>query len=618
MGLVVLLTIPAGGYINPFKVLGVLIVLLIWTRLLTWVDKDAPAAHLPRQVLNSALIGGLFVGFLCFLLLPGFGFAFTIFLLCFFTDIGVYLGIRAKVVGLRDLSEQLKQWWQGLFASKAPKEVVVEAGQVLLMDKNGVARPVPGAESPDVLRYQAAQLLLTVPLQYGAERVDLVPGEPAQITYTVDGVRYEGDPMDRNQASQAVQYLKSLAGLDVEERRKPQTGIFKTNLDKHRKTIQIRTLGSTAGETLRLISEPQAQLGIKLDNLGFADDQLKELRELIAGGGGVVIFSAPRHQGLTSLAYGILRSHDAFLNHVHSVERAPELELEGVTQNTLSASPTQGDEAKSVSWIVSQEPDVVMVPLLEDPQSAVELAKFASDTRRVYVGFLAGSTFDALRQWRKLVGDDVLAMRSLKLVISGRLLRRLCTACKVGYAPDPSQLKKLNMNPEAVGKLFLARKEPMRDAKGRPVPCTFCHDLGFQGRFGVYETFTIDDEVRRMIESGGTEVQLKQVFRKQHGRLLQERALLHVQAGDTSLEEVLRVLKGDGTTPSPSSPMPTLGASSASSASSSGTKSSTATKTSAGTKASSSAAGHSKMPGTTKSSSASGAPVRRPTAGGSA
>ncbi len=263
---------------------------------------------------------------------------------------------------------------------------------------------------------------------------------------------------------------------------------------------------------------------------------------------------------MTSLCYATVRAHDAFLFHVHTIEHTPEFDLEGITQNALAANASPADEAKQVNWVVSQEPDVLLVTSLEDSHSAVDLAKFSLNERRVYIGMRVGSTLDALKQWRKLVGDDGLALKSLKAIIVGRLVRRLCSACKVGYTPDPNTLRKLNMNPDAVGKLYQARKEPMRDAKGNIVPCTFCHDLAFRGRFGIYEVMKIDDEIRNVIKAGGTDSQIKQAQRKQHGRLLQEVALAQVQAGETSVEEVLRVLKHDsesgGSTPRPRSGPP--------------------------------------------------------------
>jgi general secretion pathway protein E len=149
--------------------------------------------------------------------------------------------------------------------------------------------------------------------------------------------------------------------------------------------------------------------------------------------------------------------------------------------------------------------------------------------------------------WRKLIGDDRKAMRNLKYVISGRILRKLCAACKVGYTPDPATLRKLNLNPDKVRTLFQARSTPLMDPKGNPIPCEFCRELQFKGRTGVFETMLVDDEVRQIIEAGGSANQLKSAFRKQRGRYLQEQALAKVEAGETSVQEVLRVMKAEGT-----------------------------------------------------------------------
>ena len=101
------------------------------------------------------------------------------------------------------------------------------------------------------------------------------------------------------------------------------------------------------------------------------------------------------------------------------------------------------------------------------------------------------------------------------------------------------------MSPMKSARFTPPAKSRFCDSKGNAVPCTFCYDLAFKGRTGVYEIFTIDDEVRKIIETGGSENQLKQVFRKQRGKLIQEMALAQVKAGETSVEEVLRVLKAD-------------------------------------------------------------------------
>ena len=186
-----------------------------------------------------------------------------------------------------------------------------------------------------------------------------------------------------------------------------------------------------------------------------------------------------------------------------------------------------------------------MISKIEDAKVAIALAKYAGTGKRVYVGLRAGSTFDALMVWRKLIGDDKLAMKDLRLVITGRVLRRLCGACKAGYTPDPGTLRKLNMDPDKVGNLFQARTQPLRDPKGNPVTCDFCKELYFKGRLGVYEVFFIDDDARAILEAGGSQNQLKAVFRKQRAKYLQESALAQVEAGETSVQEVLRVMRAD-------------------------------------------------------------------------
>jgi type II secretory ATPase GspE/PulE/Tfp pilus assembly ATPase PilB-like protein len=544
MPLAALETVPLGGYINPFKAVAIIVMLLVWVKVLAWMDKDAPTAHLPRENLNAGMMGGLVIGYFLFFFLPGFGLAFGVLSLLLVLDIGVYLGIRQKVVGLADLKKDFAQWRTDLFKPKEKKGSKVVAGQVLIIDKGGSAQPVPESESPDLPLYEATQRLMTNPMKFGAERLDLTAGEPATINYYVDGVRYDGEAMDRNASGSAIQYLKRVAGLDLNERRKPQTGKFKAAFAEQKREVQITTFGSTAGESARMITDPKTRQSIKLESIGFTEPQLEVLKKSREAGG-VVLISAPKQQGLTSLAYSIIRGHDAFMFHVQTVERGAELDLEGITQNALAANASGAEEAKSVSWVVSQEPDVIMITSIEDTNSARDLVNFATGNRKSYICLRAGSTFDAIRQWRKLVGDDALAMKNLSMAISGRLVRRLCSACKVGYTPDPVQLRKLNMSPDTVGKLYAQRKEPMRDAKGNPVPCTFCHDLGFKGRFGVFEIFNIDDETRKILVAGGSDSQLKQAFRKQRGKLLQEMALAQVQEGETSVEEVLRVLKGD-------------------------------------------------------------------------
>jgi general secretion pathway protein E len=549
MGLFFLAAVQVGGYVSVLKTIPVILVLLLWARLLTWVDKDAPAAHLPRTAINTAFLGGLILAFFLLLFLPGYVIAFPVFVFIMLIEAGVYLGVRSKHVGLGDLQDQFNEW---LASFKRAKTVKALPNQVQIVGKGGAMVEPPEAESPERPAYDALQNALIEPLRKGAEQVDITPGEAgAAVQYKVDGVPYRGATIERGTAPGAVAFLKTAAGLDVNDRRKPQRGTLKLGMDGKRTEFRLDTAGSTAGEFVRLLADPKTRHNFNLDNLGFTAEQKASLKEIIQERSGVVLVSAPKGQGLTSTLYGILRGHDAFLEHIHTIERAPEVDLEGITQNKLAPNATPAEEYKQAAWVISQEPEVVMVSKVEDARTASDLIRYSADNRRVYVGLQAPSTFDALQAWRKLVGDDRLAVQNLKLIVNQRVLRKLCNACKVGYAPDPNTLRKLGMNPDKATTLFQARTEPLRDQKGNPVPCEFCKDLRFKGRTGVFEFFVIDDEARQQIAAGATGNQLRAVFRKQRGRFLQEEALGLVEKGDTSVQEVLRVMKGGDAAPPP-------------------------------------------------------------------
>lgn len=541
------------NYINGFKLLPIVVLGTVWFRLITWADKDAANARLPRPTINMINLGGLFVGLALLPIMPNYAAALGVFVFCLLAEVGYYLLWRNNTVGLADLKGQFNDWIKGL-GRKKTKEVKATEGGVILLDRSGKPYPPPPDEDPARAAFDALQGVFAGPIKLNAQKIELRPSEGGSVLrYTVDGVTFEGKSFSKENAAAAIELAKILAGLDPNDRRKPQTGKMKVALDKARKEIDVYTAGSTAGELMRLTVDFKKQFDLKVETLGFLPDQEELMLNTIADPTGVVILTAPDQQGLTNLCYAVLKRHDAFLLNIQTLERDPAVDLEGITQNKIAPNAPAADESKQVSWMISQEPDVILIDRIDDPRSAIDLARFAQE-RRTYVAMRAPTTFDALAQWRKLVGDDDLATNSLKLVVAGRLVRLLCEACKVAYAPNADALRKMNMQADRVDKLFQARKEPMRDQKGNEIICPFCHGLAYKGRTGVFEMFKIDDDVRKAVLEGGTVNQLKALFRKQKQRYLQESALARVELGDTSVEEVLRVLRSQASTPAPRTP----------------------------------------------------------------
>jgi len=542
---VVIAAIASGGYISIVKVIFCVALLLLWARLLTWVDKDAAYNHMPREIINLGLLGGLILGFALLLILPGW-MGIAVLILTFLADVGAYLGIRHQKMGLSDLQDIFKRRLGG----RQSKKEVVSHGQVIICAANGQHLPPPEEESPQRLAYDAIQSLLAEPLKKNAELIEMQPSSAgaAPVRCVVDGMPYAAPAIERNAAAAAVGYLKWAAAMDLNEHRKPQSGLMKIALDGNKHELEIGTSGSGAGEFLRVIVDPKKRHALKLEELGLSPDQLEKIQGSIRQNKGIVLVAAPRGGGLTSMLYAILRSHDAFLQQIQTIERGAGAEpLEVITQNRLAGNAAAPEEAKILAWVISQEPDVLLIDHIEDSRTAPALIKFVSsgEGHRVYVGLRAGSTFEALKQWRKLVGDDRAAINSLHMVIAGRLLRRLCMACKQAFAPDAQALRRLNVNIDPTQSLFQARTQPLRDSKGNPVPCEFCRELHYTGRSGIFEVMMVDDELRKAVQAGAVDSQLIGVFRKQKGRLLQESALALVEKGLTSVQEVVRVMKAE-------------------------------------------------------------------------
>ncbi|HRK30909.1 MAG TPA: ATPase, T2SS/T4P/T4SS family [Tepidisphaeraceae bacterium] len=541
-----LAAVEVGSYVSIWKSLAAIVVILIWTRLLTWADKDGERAHLPRVPLNTGLAFALLLAIVLFFMLPTFSVAFAVLVVTGLIAFGVYLALRNSKVGLADLGTELKEFASAPFAklSKGKEKVDAGPGEVIMFNHKGSPVMTPDAESPDLPGFTAMQRLLAGPLKTGADQVELIAAENAtQVRYLVDGMPYNGTPLDRSAGAAAVTFGKQLANLDTADKRRPQTGVMKAQVDGEKRELQLTTAGSKAGESMRIVVDAKRRHDYRVESIGFTEDQLQVIDALVRDPGGIVLLSSPKGQGLTSLLYAMVRKHDAFLNNLATIEKETLLDLEGITQNIIASPAGPAEELKSVDWVVSQEPDVIMVPQVENPRSAVALIQHAANGRRAYVGVRATSTFDAINQWRKVVGDDKAALKQLRYVINERIVRKLCTACKASYTPDPETLRKMNMSPEKVGKLYQARTQPLRDQRGNPIVCTFCNDLRFKGRTGVFEMFAVDDEVRQVIQNGGTGSQLKNLFRKQKARYLQEQALLLVEQGETSVQEVLRVLR---------------------------------------------------------------------------
>jgi len=539
-------------YVNLVKV-GVAIALLFgWAAAAQWIDRDTDVVKTKREQWNMIVLSGAVVAYFVLFLPPWSGGLFalgvTFWLLIAGGSMLAYIIHRnGRVV---------------------PEARVLTIGQVLRLFAGGRDKPKRGSDkglrvrisdhagrfvetptTPDQRAdFDTVQEFLHDLLWRRVADVDMVAGKAGyRLVYRIDGVATErGDDIPTADGERVVRYLKKLAGLNVEEIRRPQTGRIQAALLSHDGDpgyTEVRTSGTTAGERLSL----RIQMGpvlMRINDLGIAPPRQENIKQFLGKSTGLFLMSAPPRHGLTTTQYAVLRSHDAYMNNIHALERRKLIDLDNITQQIYEGNNTDVNYARVLQSILRREPDIVMVGECEDRETARIGTRAAADDRKIYLGIQAKDSFDALSKYLTLVEDNALAGKALLGVTCQRLIRVLCPECREAFQPDAATLKKLNLPADKIERFYRPPTEQKLDRKGKPILCPNCQGTGYVGRTGVFEVLVVDPAVSQLITEGAAIERIKAQCRKNKMYYLQEEGLLKVIDGTTSMNEILRCLAG--------------------------------------------------------------------------
>jgi type IV pilus assembly protein PilB len=186
-----------------------------------------------------------------------------------------------------------------------------------------------------------------------------------------------------------------------------------------------------------------------------------------------------------------------------------------------------------------------MVGFCEEPEMAKLSTQAARDGKKIYFALNASSTFHALQEWIKMVGNNDKVAETLLGITYQKLLRKLCKSCREAYTPDPNLLKKLNLPVEKIKQFYRPPKVIEYDKKGHPILCETCQGTGYYGRTAVLETIIMTDALRALIREKAPINSIRTQCRKDRMLYLQEQALRRVIDGTTSIQEVLRITSED-------------------------------------------------------------------------
>jgi type II secretory ATPase GspE/PulE/Tfp pilus assembly ATPase PilB-like protein len=559
-GVVAALPEPSG-YLSWMRIVLILVLVMPWLAFCQWVDADCQFLRkkMNRELWNGVVLGGGLVGLALWLLMPwtstglfaaGFGLWFAVTV----GTCAVYVVIRN---GMVDYSARvftprhIKTTLSNLGKSKEVKLDAVE--RVRLTDHEG--RKAPPPEDPNEMdAYEAAQELLFDSFWRRATEVNLlVAPRGKRLVYTIDGVKVpRNDLFDLQTADNALKYIKATAGLDVSERRRPQEGQISGALsggERGSTEVEVRTSGTTQGELLRMRIVSQ-ETRLRLTDLGLAETQREQIETICGQTGGLVLISGPRASGITTTLYALLRAHDAFIHNLLTIEREPLMDLENVTQHIYDSTKQEVSYARQLQTVLRREPDVVLVSDCEDRDTAFHAAKAAVEGKRIYMGIQSKDSFDALKKLLSLATDMDVVSKALLAVISQRLVRKLCVACRQAYRPDRQLLKKANLPVDKIEHFYRPPPEGAVDEKGNPIICPNCQNSGYFGRTGVFEILAINPAIRKLIAKGQPVSSIEKEARKAGMLYLQQAGLQKVMDGTTSMNEVLRALRDEEAGPS--------------------------------------------------------------------
>ena len=355
-----------------------------------------------------------------------------------------------------------------------------------------------------------------------------------QIRYRVDGVLYDVFSPARSVQPLITSRIKVMAGMDIAERRMPQDGRCSVRIGDREVDLRVSVVPTSYGErvVLRLLDKTSGVY--ELDKLGMDDQMRASILSLITMSHGIIFVTGPTGSGKTTTLYACLNHINSSEKNVLTVEDPIEYQLNGISQIQV-ASKKGLTFATTLRHVVRQDPDVIMVGEVRDLETG-RLAIQASLTGHLVFSTL--HTNDAPGAVARLLDlgiEPYLVSSSLLAVLAQRLVRRICQKCKEPYEADPMILQRLEMTENL----------PEKPVFWRGRGCEECLGTGYHGRVGIFEMLIIDDQVRGQIQRLESAAAMKSSAVTRGMRTLRMDGAVKALAGETTLEEVLRVTQRD-------------------------------------------------------------------------
>ncbi len=385
-----------------------------------------------------------------------------------------------------------------------------------------------------------AKELLTDAILRRAEQIRLDPkGAYGVVRLFVDGVPYPAAKMPRQQAMAVTQMVKLLAGLDVKERERPQSGGMKAEQDGTPYEIRVQSAPAEGAERLTVRIENVKTRPERPDELGLNNQVRDTIRERTLDKGALFCCGAPG-SGVTTTTFGLLKSLDPYTRSILTLGDTEGRKL--VAINPFEWQKADGIEI-AAQRAIRTEADVLYLDPIRDAATA-KAALGLSELITFVAEFTAKDVVSGVGQLLQWTGDGALVADNVRVIVSPKLIRKLCTKCKQIFKPNPKVLLKLGLPPE-VSVLYRPPRPPQAGTPEADTysPCNQCGGLGYLGRIGIFEILEMTEGMKNVLKSGPTPSAIRQQMKADDMATFQKESLRLVGEGVTSLEEVQRVFQ---------------------------------------------------------------------------
>ena len=360
--------------------------------------------------------------------------------------------------------------------------------------------------------------------------------EEVVIKYRIDGALTRAmKPIPKAHHSEIISRIKVMAELDIAEKRVPQDGRFRLKVKGRRIDFRVSIMPSIHGEdaVIRIldkesISERFSEL--RLDILGFADDEVKRIRRFIHEPYGMFLVTGPTGSGKTTTLYAALSEIYNEEDKIITIEDPVEYQLVGITQ--IPVNEKKGlTFSRGLRSILRHDPDKVMVGEIRDSETAQIAINAALTGHLVFTTVHANNVIDVIGRFLNMGVEAYNFVSSLNCILAQRLVRTICPFCKRPFKADIALLEDSGLNPERYGGHTFFRGEG----------CIQCAGTGYKGRHAISELLDLSDEIREMLINRSAAIEIKIAAKKSGMVFLRESALAQALSGDSTLEEINRV-----------------------------------------------------------------------------